>query len=301
MIVFFGVSSVGDPLAEIKLRPRFSQTTVDLITERKHLDEPLIVQYGYWLGDAFTNRFGTTLLSDRPIWPELSRALKNTVQLVIAAEVFAIILALLLGVLSARKQYSVFDYATTTISFFGYSVPIFWFALILQVIVTNIFLATGVRVFFTAGLSSPAPANFFIDRLQHLALPIIALSYVSIAQYSRYARGSMLEVLNSDYVRTARAKGLPERSVTMKHALRNALIPVVTVAAVNMGAVFSGVILTESVFSLDGMGLFFVEALARREVYALMAWLMVTSVFIIVFNLIADIVYGILDPRIRYD
>lgn len=304
MIVFFGISSVGDPLATVRMQPNVSQETVQNIVEREHLDEPLITRYGYWVEEALTEQFGSRLLAQTPIWPDLWRAFKNTLQLVIAAEIIALTLAILLGVLSARYQYSFFDYTTTTVSFFGFSVPIFWFALILQVIFVNIYTAFDVRIFYTSGLSSIDPGTgwaFFVDRVRHLALPILALSYVSIAQYSRYMRASMLEVLGADYIKTARAKGLKESRVTLKHALRNALIPVVTVAALNLGTVFGGVIITETIFSLDGMGLFFIEALGAREINSVMAWMMLTGVLIVAFNLVADILYGYLDPRIRYE
>ncbi len=301
VLIFWGVSAVTDPLSPLRLIPNLSQETLQNIIERKHLDDPLPIQYVEWVKDVFTDRFGTTMLSDRPIWPDLTRAFWHTAQLVIVAEVIAVVLAVVLGVLSAKKQYSFFDYTTTTISFFGFSVPIFWFALILQLLATNIFLWTDTRVFYTFGLSSPDPANFFLDRLQHMALPVLALSYVSIAQYSRYMRSSMLEVLHSDYVRTARAKGLRERTVTMKHALRNALIPLVTVTALNFGALLGGVIITEAIFSWPGMGKLFIDSLIRAEWYTLMAWLVVASVLIIAFNLLADIIYGVLDPRIRYE
>jgi peptide/nickel transport system permease protein len=131
-------------------------------------------------------------------------------------------------------------------------------------------------------------------------LPILVLMVASVAAYSRFMRASMLEVVNSDYVRTARAKGLTEQRVTMKHAFRNALIPLVTVVALNVGALLSGAVITETVFSLDGMGLYFVTALGRNDPYPIMAWLMVTATIVIVFNLIADIAYGWLDPRIRH-
>lgn len=307
VITFFGITSVGDPLGTLRTQPGISQQTIQNIIERKHLDQPVHVRYGYWVRDSVTDKFGTTLFGSRPIWPQLKRAFMHTLQLVIAAEAIALVLAILLGVLSARYQYSFFDHTTTTVSFLGFSIPIFWFALMLQVAMVNILEATGMRLFYVAGLSSPGISSadgffvFWLDRARHLALPIIALSYVSVAQYSRYMRSSMLDVLNQDYVRTARAKGLTERKVTMKHALRNALIPVVTVAALNIGAVFGGVIITETVFSLDGMGLFFLRALAARDAYSLMAWMMLTAVLIILFNLIADILYGYLDPRIRYD
>ncbi len=301
LLIFWGMSAVTDPLSQLRLVPNLSEQTLQNITERKHLDDPLYIQYIEWVKDVFTDRFGTTMLSEKPIWPDLMRAFWHTAQLVIVAEVIAVALAVVLGVLSAKKQYSFFDYTTTTVSFFGFSVPIFWFALILQMMATSIFLWTDTRVFYTFGLSSPDPANFFLDRLQHMTLPVLALSYVSVAQYSRYMRSSMLEVLHSDYVRTARAKGLRERTVTMKHALRNALIPLVTVTALNFGALLGGVVITETIFSWPGMGKFFIDSLIRGELYTLMAWLLVTSVLIIVFNLLADIIYGVLDPRIRYE
>jgi peptide/nickel transport system permease protein len=301
VIVFFGVSAVTDPLSQLRFAPNVSQSTIQAVIERKHLDQPLIVQYGHWVHDVIFERFGTTAIGDRPIWPDLVRALGNTLQLVVVAEVIALSVAIWLGVQSAKKQYSVFDYTTTTVSFFGFSVPIFWFALVLQALATTLFLATGVRLVYTFGISSPTASNVVIDRIQHMILPVATLAYVSIAQYSRFQRASMLEVLHSDYIRTARAKGLPERTVTMRHGLRNALIPVVTVAALNFGAVLGGVIITETIFAWPGMGKFFFDALARGEVYTLMAWLLVTAVAVIIANLVADIVYGWLDPRIRYD
>lgn len=301
IVVFFGVSSVGDPLGELKRSPNVSQQTVQNITEAKHLDEPLMVQYGYWVVDATTDAFGTTTYG-REIWPEMSRSAVNTLQLVLAAEALALLIAIPIGVISARKQYSFLDYGLTGISFVGYSVPIFWFALVLQVIFTWVYNATGVRIFYTSGLSSEEVGGgfaFLLDRLQHLALPILALAYINIAAYSRYMRSSMLEVMNADYLRTARAKGVSERLVIRRHGLRNALIPIVTVAALNLGLTFGGAIVAESVFSLDGMGLFFIDALTERDVYSVMAFLMVTAVFIVIGNLIADLAYGFLDPRSR--
>jgi peptide/nickel transport system permease protein len=301
LIIFTFVSISGDPLGQVRQIPRVSPQTIENIIEQNHLDRPLLVQYGYWLKEAVTHKFGNTLLSDEPIWPDLKRVLGNTLQLIVLAEIFSVTIAIGVGVLSAVKQYSIFDYGATTMSFVGFSTPVFWFALILQVLFTNIFLNYGVRIFYTAQLSSPNPSNFWIDRLQHLALPVITLTVLGVAQFTRYMRASMLEVINSDYVRTARAKGLLERNVIMKHAFRNALIPLVTVVALDFGGLFSGAFATETVFALDGMGLYFLRALSARDVYPLMAWLMVTSLIIVTFNLIADLIYGWLDPRIRYE
>ncbi len=300
-LVFFGMSLVTDPLSQLRLIPNISQDTLQNIIDRKHLDDPIIIQYAFWVKDMFFNQFGTTAVGDNPIWPDLQRAIGNTLQLVLISELIAVVLAVILGVFSAKKQYSFFDYTTTTISFFGFSVPIFWFALILQALATTFFLKTGIRLVYTFGQSSLDATNPFIDRVQHMILPIIVLAYVNVATYSRYQRASMLEVLHSDYIRTARAKGLSERAVTMKHGLRNALIPIVTVAALNFGAVLGGAVITETIFAWPGMGKFFIDSLIRGEIYTLMAWLMVTAIAVIFANLLADVIYGWLDPRIRYD
>ncbi len=236
--------------------------------------------------------------------PDIQRVVGHTLQLVIMAEVLAILIAIVIGVYSALRQYSAFDYTATTFSFLGLATPVFWLALMLQIIFVNIYLWFDIRIFYTANLSGVDPGNgiyFLLDRMQHLALPVIVLCVASIATYSRFMRGAMLEVINSDYVRTARAKGLKERSVIMRHAFRNALIPLTTVIALNFGALIGGVVVTETVFGLDGMGLYFINALNSGDPYPVMAWLVIVSGAIIVFNLLADITYGLLDPRVRHD
>ena len=300
-LIFVFVAKASDPLAFLRMQPRVDQTTIQKIVEREHLDENIFVRYGYWAKEAVTEKFGTTLIGDRPIWPDLTRVMKNTAQLVIAAELIAILFAVFIGVYSAVRQYSAFDYSFTTFSFLGLATPVFWLALMLQVLVVNIFLNYDIRIFYISNLSSTDPDNFLLDRIQHLALPVLVLAIASVAQYSRYMRAAMLEVINSDYVRTARAKGLNERTVIMKHAFRNALIPLATVVALNLGGVLGGAVVTETVFSLDGMGRYFIMNLVEGDPYPVMAWLMITSVMIVFFNLVADIVYGYLDPRVRYD
>jgi len=303
-IIFSFVSLSNDPLAFLKMQPNASEQTIENITKRKHLDQSIPVQYVYWAKDAITNQFGTTTIGNRPILPDLTRVMGHTLQLVIAAEILAILVAVIIGVYSALRQYSMFDYTATTFSFVGLATPVFWLALMLQVLFVNIYLWFDVRIFYTASLSGVDPGSglhFVLDRAQHLGLPIIVLMAASVATYSRYMRASMLEVVNSDYVRTARAKGVAERGVTMRHAFRNALIPLVTIVALNFGGLLGGVVVTETVFALDGMGLYFVTQLQLGDPYPVMAWLMVTATLVIVFNLIADIAYGFLDPRVRYD
>jgi peptide/nickel transport system permease protein len=304
-LIFTFVSISGDPLGRIRANPSITAEQFASIEHSKNLDKPVIVRYGYWVKDAFTKQFGTTLFGNRPIWPDLQRVIGHTLQFILTALIISVILGVGIGVYSALRQYSAFDYTATTLSFVGFAMPVFWLALMLQVLVVQIYLKWNIRIFYTSGLSSPTGAgsgfHWLLDRAQHLALPVIALCVLSTAQYSRYMRASMLEVLNSDYVRTARAKGLIERRVIMKHAFRNALIPIVTVVALDFGALFAGAIVTETIFTLDGMGFYFINALSASDPYPVMAWLMVTAVLVITFNLIADILYGVFDPRIRYD
>jgi peptide/nickel transport system permease protein len=303
-LVFTFVTVSGDPLAGLRIAPNVSELTVQNVIDRKHLDDPVPKRYLYWVQDAFTNQFGSTLLDNRPILPELWRVMKNTLQLVLVAQLLVVFFAVLIGVYSAIRQYSGFDYTMTTFSFLGLATPVFWLALMAQVAVVQIYERTGHRLFPIANLNSVDPGtgiDFWIDRAHHLVLPVFVLMVAGIAGYSRYMRAAMLEVINSDYVRTARAKGLNERKVMMKHALRNALIPLVTLVALDFGTLLGGAVVTETVFSLDGMGLYFVNALFTNDPYPVMAFLMVTAVMIIIFNLIADIAYGLLDPRVRYD
>jgi peptide/nickel transport system permease protein len=303
-LVFTFVSVSGDPLAQLNIVPNLSEESRQNVIDAKHLDDPIPIRYGYWVKDAVTAQFGTTLLGDRPILPDLWRVMKNTLQLVLVAELLAILIAVAIGVYSALHQYSAFDYTATTFSFLGLATPAFWLALMLQVGVVQIYEQTGHRIFPIASLSSldaGSGVDFALDRAHHLVLPVVVLMVASVASYARYMRASMLEVINSDYVRTARAKGLPESRVTMKHAFRNALVPLVTLVALNFGTLLGGAIVVETVFSLDGMGLYFYNNLLRNDPYPVMAWLMVTATMIIVFNLIADIAYGYLDPRVRYE
>jgi peptide/nickel transport system permease protein len=303
-LIFVFVSTTTDPLEAIKMNPRASQQSIKLVEHKNHLDRPVVVRYGYWVRDVFTRQFGTTILTDRPILPDIRRVLGNTIQLVIAAELLTLLLAIAIGVYSAIRQYSVFDYSATTLSFLGLAIPTFWLGLIFQIIFTNVFLKWHVRIFYVATLSSTDPGHgfhFFIDRVQHLVLPVLTLAIIGIAGYSRFMRASMLEVVNADYVRTARAKGLIERRVILRHAFRNALIPLMTLAAIDFGTFFGGAVITETIYSLDGMGLYFINSLNAGETYNIMAWLLITATMVVIFNLIADIILGLLDPRIRLD
>jgi peptide/nickel transport system permease protein len=299
---FIFVSLAGNPIALLRTNPRVAQSTIHHEILQQHLNKPVLLRYFYWLHDVFAHKLGTSLVTLQPIWPDITRTIGHTAQVVIAAELLAIVVGCAVGIYSAIRQYSVFDYAFTSISFLGFAMPTFMLALLLQIAFTDIYNRWNIRIFYTSGLNSlPGGPAWSMDRVQHIALPVITLATISFALYSRYMRASMLDVINSDYVRTARAKGVPEWRVILHHVTRNALIPITTVAALNLGGVLGGAVVTETVFSLDGIGYYFVQKLGSLDLYAVMAYLVVTSVIIVVFNLIADILYGILDPRIRYD
>ncbi|MBV8562414.1 MAG: ABC transporter permease [Actinobacteria bacterium] len=299
---FCFISLAGDPRQNLLANPNLSRVHYHALYFKYHLNASIPVRYWYWLEDVFTHKLGRSLLTSQPIWPDLVRVLGHTLQIVILADGLALVLGIAVGVLSAVKQYSLFDYVFTTISFLGFAMPTFWLALLLQVLFTNIYLRWNVRIFYTSGLNSGVSADTWsLDRLQHIALPALTLAIISFALYSRFVRAAMLDVIGSDYVRTARAKGIPERLVIGRHVLRNALIPLVTVAALNLSGLLGGAIITETVFSIDGMGYYFVTRLGQLDLYAVMAYLAVTAFIIILFNLLADLVYGLLDPRIRYD
>jgi peptide/nickel transport system permease protein len=298
---FTFVALAGDPRAELRANPTFSQLTFKNLEHKYHLDRSIPVRYGYWVKDVFEHKLGRSLRTSQPIWPDIVRTFGHTAQVVILSDLLALTLGIAVGIFSAIRQYSAFDYVFTSLSFLGLAIPAFWLALLLQILFVDIYLKWHVRIFYTSGLNSHGNATWSFDRLQHIALPVLALSVLNFAVYSRYMRASMLDVINADYVRTARAKGVAESRVVMRHVFRNALIPLVTIAAINFAALLGGAIVTETVFTLDGIGFYFVQKLGQLDLYSVMAYLLVTSVIIIVMNLVADLLYGLLDPRIRYD
>jgi peptide/nickel transport system permease protein len=215
---FLFVSYAGDPVAQLRQNPRIPKSTLVHLEHQMHLDKPVIERYFLWLQDVFTQKLGKSLVTLQPIWPQITRTMGHTAQFIIISEVIAIVLGVAVGIFSAIRQYSVFDYLFTTVSFLGFAMPTFWLALLLQIAFTDIFLHYNVRIFYTSGLNSlPGGPAWSWDRLQHLALPIMTLSIISFALYSRYMRASMLDVINSDYIRTARAKGVSEWRVVMRH------------------------------------------------------------------------------------
>jgi peptide/nickel transport system permease protein len=298
---FTFISLAGDPRDNLRANPNYSVVTFKMLEHKYHLDSSIPVRYGYWVQDVFRHRLGNSLRTGQAIWPDIVRTLGHTGQIILFAELLAILLGVAVGIYSAIRQYSFFDYTFTSLSFLGLAMPTFWLALLLQILFVDVYLKWGVRIFYTSGLNTPGHGAWSLDRLQHIGLPVVTLAVISFALYARYMRASMLDVINSDYIRTARAKGIAEYRVIFRHVCRNALIPVVTVIALTLGAQLGGAIVTETIFSLDGTGLFFIQKLGQLDLYAVMAYLLVTSVIIIAFNLLADILLGYLDPRVRVD
>ncbi|MGH3695823.1 MAG: ABC transporter permease [Pseudonocardiaceae bacterium] len=304
-IVFMMVSLSGDPLSELKTRnPPVPARTLELEAHRLRLDEPLLTRYWQWITGVIQGDFGPSVQSNQVIGPELIQRFLVTFRLIGLAMLLALLLAVLVGVISAVKQYSGIDYTFTFFGFLFLAMPTFWFAILLKEAGISFNNAVGDQVLFTIGDRSVYVEGgtwaSITDILGHMILPTISLALLSYAAWSRFQRASMLEVLGSDYIRLARAKGLSQTTVMTRHALRTALIPLVTVTALDLGAIISGAVVTESVYQWRGAGSFLLESIQRDDAYAVAGWLLISASFIILFNLAADLLYAVLDPRIRY-
>jgi peptide/nickel transport system permease protein len=304
-VVFVMVSLSGDPLSPLKERnPPPPLHTFELEAQRLHLDEPLLVRYWHWITGVVQGDFGPSVQSTMVIGPELIDRFLVTFRLIAVAMLVAVVLAVIVGVISAVKQYSRIDYTFTFFGFLFLAMPSFWFAILLKEAGISFNRTVGSQVLFTIGDSSVYVEGGawaeLTDIVGHMILPTISLALISFAGWSRFQRAAMLEVLNSDYVRLARAKGLRRGKVMTRHALRTALIPLTTVTALDLGAIIGGAIITEIVFQWRGAGAFLFEAIQRDDVYAISGWLLISATFVILFNLAADLLYAVLDPRIRY-
>lgn len=303
LIIFMLVRlAPGGPLAAAERNPNVSPEQLALLRHKYGLDQPLYVQYFKWMGQLFQGNLGDSIKMHRPVSTLIAERLPNTLLLVGASFLVTVMIAIPVGVYSAIKQYSIGDYIITTLTFIGQSIPIYWFGLVL-ILVFYVWLQnpfTGEPIFPGGGMYSLDEEGNLLDRLWHLVLPVTMLSLTWIAWYSRFLRASMLEVIHSDYVRTARSKGLGERAVRYRHALKNAAIPLVTLMALDLPALFGGALFTEMVFSWPGMGRLFWDAARARDYPVLLAVVLINSFLIVIFNLLADLGYGFLDPRVRY-
>ncbi len=309
-VVFLMVTYSGDPLADFKLQQLRQNNDPGVIAQRVaaeqhflHLDRPVLVRYWLWIKGVATGDFGPSRhVPD--IGAELASRLAVTLRLVSLALLLAVVLALVVGVVSAVRRYGVTDHLLTLVSVVFLSLPVFWFAVLLKdYLAVDLNTSLGHRLLFTMGESTPNLVGGFWthvgDALGHLVLPTLVLALTVYPSWSRFQRSSMVEVLDSDYVRLARAKGLPRHRVLTHHALRTALIPLTTVVAIDFASLLGITVITEKIFTWQGMGTMLLDGIAERDVYVVLAWMLVVAILVVAFNLVADLLYAVLDPRIR--
>jgi peptide/nickel transport system permease protein len=321
--LFVLANAMGDPLASFGGRRRIRSQDRERLTRQLGLDKPLVVQYVIWLvgndwmkvdsdGDGVTDEygarrgvlrgdFGDSFMEKRPVMEIIGERVRNTLLLMMAAEVVVLSSALLIGIYSALRQYSTLDYAFTGCSFIAYSMPVFWLGLMLMYVFAVNFKRWGLPYFPTVGMYDLSVGPTLPQIAWHLVLPVLTASIGFVAGYSRFVRSQMLEVINQDYIRTARAKGVPGHKVITDHALKNAALPIVTLVGIDLAFLFSGAVVTETIFAWPGMGRLFWDAAQDTDVPVIMGILLITAVLVITFQILTDITYTFLDPRIRYD
>lgn len=325
VVLFILMQNLGDPIATMGGRSVTRSADRLRLTCQLGLDYPLHMQYAFWLAgndwmpardcnnDGIAERegerlgvlrgdFGTSIVNrGKPVFEVISERIPNTLLLMITAEAVIVAAAILIGVYSALHQYSFLDNAISALSFVFYSMPIFMIALLSMFLFGVNFKAWGLPYLPTIGMYDPQVGNTPLQVAWHMVLPVLSIALISLAGYSRYIRSTMLEVLSQDYIRTARSKGLPRNDVVYVHALKNAALPIVTVVGLDLPLLLGGALVTERIFGWPGMGLLFLDRVSRSDVPVLMGILMLISVSVVVFQILTDIAYAWLDPRIRFN
>ena len=285
----------GGPVAIYAMSPTMSAEDMERLTRQLGLDQPLHVQYAKWAGSLVTANWGRSYRDGRVVLEVIADRIPATLVLMLSAFTVAVVLGLTTGIVSAVRQYSIFDHAMTLGAMVALSIPTFWLGLM------GIYVfAELLRVLPPGNIGAIGAPFALSDRLRHLLLPAATLGVVMVATWSRYTRASMLEVIGEDYIRTARAKGVSRGAVVLKHALKNALIPLVTLAGLQLPLVFSGALVTETVFTWPGMGRLFVDSIGYRDYPVLMGILLLTATLVVIGNLAADLAYAAIDPRVRH-
>ena len=289
----------GDPTA-LFIDPNVNPTELARVKANWGLDQPIYIQYGKWLINAVKGDFGRSYITSQPVIAEIGERLPATLLLMISSMILTLLISIPIGVYSAVKKGSWFDNFFTVFSFAGMAIPSFWLGLMLMLLFSvqlDWLPAVGM---FNPLMKHTHPLYRALDVMVHMILPLITMTILSLAGISRYQRAAMLEVLNQDFIKVARAKGLPERVVIFKHALRNALIPIVTILGLSLPDLFGGAFIIETVFAWPGMGRLGVQSIFQRNYPDIMGIVMLSAVLIILGNLLADMGYALVDPRIRY-
>lgn len=322
LVLFILMQNMGDPLATMGGRRVTRKEDRIRLARQLGLDKPIIVQYVYWLigndwaktdldGDGIAETpgvrkgvlrgdWGISLVNRQLVTEVIGERLPNTLLLMLTSEMAILILAFLIGIYSALRQYSLVDNLVTTVTFIFYSMPVFFFALLTMYIFAVNFKKWGLPYLPTVGMFEPEAGQNPVQVVWHMILPVATLSFGYIAGYSRYIRSTMLEAMGQDYIRTAKAKGLPKREIVYIHALKNAALPIVTIIALDLPFLLGGAIVTERIFGWPGMGRLFLDHVSRSDTPVVMGILMMIAAAVIVFQIIADIAYAWLDPRIRF-
>jgi peptide/nickel transport system permease protein len=315
--------TVGDPIATMGGRTLTRPQDRERLTRQLGLDKPLAVQYIYWLigndwtkidadGDGIPEKsgtrrgilrgdLGTSLVTKEPVAELIGERIPNTLILMLASEIVTILFALILGIYSALRQYSTLDNILTALLFIGYSMPVFFVSLMSMYVFAVLFKQWGLPYFPTVGMFDPQVGKTPGQVIWHMALPVLSLSVIYFAGYSRYIRSTMLEVMSQDYIRTAKSKGLPRRHVVYIHALKNASLPIVTLVGIDLPFLLGGAVVTERIFAWPGMGRLFIDHTARADFPVLMGILMLISIAVVIFQIITDVIYSFVDPRIRLE
>ena len=295
------VNAAGDPLAEIELNPRMTSEDVERIKNNLGLNDPWYVRYFVWVGNVLQGDFGLSLINSTPVRDRILNVLPNTLLLTGTAFVIALLIAIPLGVYSAVRRNSLFDNATTIGSVAVFAVPTFWLGLLLIILFSVKFREWGLPYLPVGGMRELRGESGLLDRIEHLILPAMTLALVQLAAWTRYIRSSMLEVIRQDFVRTAEAKGLRAKVVIFRHAFRNALLPLVTLLGLSVPDLLAGSIFVEQIFAWNGMGRLTIDAVSDSDYTLIMGVTLMFGLLTILGNLLADVFYAILDPRIRYD
>src|SRR6056297_66178 len=314
ILVFLLVHFIpGDPI-EVMLGDKATEAARQALTERLGLDKPMYEQYWNWFVHALQGDFGVSVQSRLPVTEAILSRLPATIELALTATIVAAVFGIIVGVSAAYHHNSKFDHLLVTFSLVGVSIPIFWLGIMLMFLFSAIlgWLPVSGRISMGAGVQEvtgfylidtllQGDFSLFLDSLKHLLLPALSLATIPLSQIVRVTRSSMLDVLSEDYVRTARAKGLPYRKIIYKHALKNALIPVITVIGLQMGKLLAGAILTETVFSWPGTGRLLIQSISNRDYPMVQGIVFILAFAFILVNIIVDVIYAKLDPRIRFE
>lgn len=301
--IFFMVHTVpGGPISALMRQRRMSVERIEQLRKEYGIDDPIPVRYAKWLGHVLRGHLGYSLFTKRPVMDEILDRLGNTVYLMLVSFIAVIVIAIPVGTISAVKQYSGFDTVATTVALVGLAIPEFWLGIILISVFYGVLTnpLTGRALLPSGGMYTVGTGFQAIDYIAHLVLPVATLSFAWLSWYSRFIRSNVLEVMQQEYITAARAKGLPERIVIYRHALKNAILPLITLVALDFPYLFGGSLYVEIVFSWPGMGQLFYQAATRRDYPVMMAILMIVASIIVFCNLIADIAYTYVDPRVRF-